>query len=71
MRDCSNICNGTAQIATCGVCLMPGAVNPALDYNNDCSGDAAVDECGVCTGGGTGLMANYLKDACGRPAKNF
>lgn len=50
---------------------MPGAVNPALDYNNDCSGDAAVDECGVCTGGGTGLMANYLKDACGRPAKNF
>lgn len=50
---------------------MPGAVNPALDCNNDCSGDATVDECGVCTGGGTGLMANYLKDACGRPAKNF
>ncbi|CAH3198223.1 unnamed protein product, partial [Porites evermanni] len=65
LRDCNGICNGTAQNATCGVCLMPGAVNPALDCNNDCRGTATEDECGVCTGGSTGLMANYLKDACG------
>lgn len=50
---------------------MPGAVNPTLDCNNDCRGTATEDECGVCTGGSTGLMANYLKDACGRPPKVF
>ena len=50
---------------------MPGAVNPALDCNNDCLGTATEDECRVCTGGSTGLMANYLKDACGRPPKVF
>lgn len=50
---------------------MPGTVNRFLDCNNDCFGNAALDECGVCTEGNTGLMANYLKDACGRPARNF
>lgn len=50
---------------------MPGTVNPFLDCNNDCFANAALDECGVCTEGNTGLMANYLKDACGRPARNF
>lgn len=50
---------------------MPGAVNPALDCNNDCLGTATEDECRVCTGGSTGLMANYLKDACGRPPNFF
>ena len=50
---------------------MPGDMNPALDCNNDCHGTATEDDCGVCTGGSTGLMANYLKDACGRPPEVF
>lgn len=69
LRDCNNECNGTAQIAECGVCLMRGKVNPFLDCNNNCFGNASLDKCGVCTGGNTSLMANYLKDACGKPAK--
>ena len=50
---------------------MPGDMNPALDCNNDCHRTATEDDCGVCTGGSTGLMANYLKDACGRPPEVF
>lgn len=64
-RDCAEECNGTAQNASCGVCLRPGEPNPALDCNNECLGDAMFDDCQVCIGGSTGLTANYLKDACG------
>ena len=66
LRDCNNVCNGTAMNATCGVCLLPGSQNPALDCNNECYGDANIDDCLVCTGSSTGLTPNYLMDGCGK-----
>ncbi|KAK2568306.1 Polycystin-1 [Acropora cervicornis] len=65
IRDCGNICNGTAVLSACHVCWRPGKVNPLLDCNGNCSGTAKIDDCNICTGGETGLNHNYLKDGCG------
>lgn len=66
--DCSGVCNGTAYINVCGLCVGGNTSNPA-DDGEDCSGvcfgGAIIDDCGNCTGGSTGIPINVAKDICG------
>ena len=71
-KDCNNVCNGTARNDTCGQCSNPPAddpnnvESPFRDCNGDCFKGAMIDSCGNCTGGLTGRLPDFWRDACGK-----